>query len=73
MIAALRIKPDRGWGWLLFGGIVSLLLGLLIWREFPLSGTWAVGVLVGVKLLFAGLSIVTVGSAVRSAGKAATG
>ena len=64
--AALQLKPETGWGFLLFGGAVSLMLGLMIWRQFPLSGTWAIGVLIGVKLLFAGLEMIMVGSALKT-------
>ena len=32
IIASFQAKPDQGWGWLLFGGIVSVLLGWMIWR-----------------------------------------
>lgn len=63
IIAAVGARPAQGWGWLLFGGIVSLLLGLLIWRQFPLSGVWAVGVLVGVRLLASGWTLVAIASA----------
>jgi uncharacterized membrane protein HdeD (DUF308 family) len=67
--AGIKVRPADGWGWLLFGGIVSLLLGLMIWRQFPLSGLWAVGILLGIKLFFIGLIMVTAGSAVRSIAK----
>ena len=55
-----------GRAWLLFGGIASILLGTMIWRQFPLSGTWAIGVLLGVKLLIVGTIMIAGGSAVRS-------
>ena len=71
IIGAFQVKPAQGWGWLLFGGIVSLALGIMIWRQFPVSGVWAVGILVGVKLLFAGLSMIFLGSAVREVGRTA--
>jgi uncharacterized membrane protein HdeD (DUF308 family) len=61
-----QCRPVRGWGWLEFGGIVSILLGFLIWSQFPLSGTFALGVLLGIKLFFAGLIMVTLGSAMRT-------
>ncbi len=64
--AGVQIRPQPGWGWLVFGGIVSILLGVMIWRQFPLSGPWAMGVLLGIKLFFVGLVMVTGGSAVRS-------
>jgi uncharacterized membrane protein HdeD (DUF308 family) len=59
LTAGLRLRPEGGWGWLLSGGIVSILLGLMIWAQFPLSGVWAMGVLLGIKLIFVGLIIVT--------------
>ncbi len=65
--ASLQKKPASGWGWLLFGGIVSILFGILIWRQFPLSGAWAIGILLGIKLFFVGLIMITGGSVVRSA------
>lgn len=68
--AAFQIKPARGWGWMLTGGIISLLLGIMIWRQYPLSGAWAIGILLGIKLLFAGLEMLTVGSVVRGVAKA---
>ena len=37
---ALKLRPESGWGWLMFGGALSVLLGLLIWQQFPLSGAW---------------------------------
>ncbi|MDH4338453.1 MAG: HdeD family acid-resistance protein [Candidatus Krumholzibacteria bacterium] len=60
-----------GAGWLIFGGVVSILLGIMMWRQFPLSGTWAIGVLLGIKLFFVGILMVTGGSAIRSIAKAA--
>ena len=32
-IYAFQVKPVPGWSWLLFGGIVSLLLGVMIWQR----------------------------------------
>jgi len=66
IIEAFDLKPIKGWGWMLFGGIVSILLGFMIWREWPFSGAWAVGILVGIKLIFAGWAMVGIGAAGRS-------
>lgn len=68
---AIQIKPVRGWGWTLTDGLVSLLLGLMIWGQFPFSGAWAVGVLVGIKLIFSGWMLFMLGMAVRNAAKGA--
>ena len=53
-------------GWFTFAGIVSILLGVLLWMQFPLSGAWALGILLGIKLLFIGLIMLMGGSAARS-------
>jgi len=63
--AGTRLKPASGWGWMVFGGIMSILLGLMIWGQFPLSGAWAIGILLGIKLLFIGLIMVTTRPAIR--------
>ena len=69
-IAAFQMKPASGWGWALFSGLVTVLLGAMIWNQFPLSGAWAIGTLVGIKLLFSGWSLLMFGMAARSAAKA---
>ena len=71
LIAAIQIRPAEGWGWMLFNGIVTLLLGIMIWRQFPLSGAWAVGTLFGIKLMMSGLSLIFIGRSVRGAAKEA--
>jgi uncharacterized membrane protein HdeD (DUF308 family) len=73
IVWALRLRPIRGWGWTLFSGIVALALGVMIWRQFPVSGVWAVGTLVGVSLIFGGASLASVCGAARSAVKEAQG
>ena len=52
-----------GKGWLIFDGVVTLILGVIIFTGFPLSGLIAIGVLLGVKLLLAGMTMLTLGSA----------
>ena len=69
VVFAFKLKPLTGWGWTLVSGIVSLLLGILIWGQWPLSGVWAVGFLVGVNILFSGWSMIALGMAApRTAG-----
>jgi uncharacterized membrane protein HdeD (DUF308 family) len=63
IVFAFHLRPVRGWGWVLFNGVISILLGVLITYQWPISGTWAVGTLVGVDLLIGGFSLVRTGSA----------
>jgi len=71
LISAFQIRPADGWGIMLFNGIVTLLLGIMIWSEFPVSGAWAIGILFGVKLLMGGWSLIFIGRSVRVAAKTA--
>ena len=61
IIWAFRLRPIKGWGWQLFSGIATLILGVMIWRQFPDSALWAVGLLVGVRLIFSGSSMIALG------------
>jgi uncharacterized membrane protein HdeD (DUF308 family) len=66
IIMAMRVRDHRGWGWLLASGILSLILGVLIWAEWPASGLWVIGLLVGIQLLFTGWSLVMLALAARA-------
>jgi uncharacterized membrane protein HdeD (DUF308 family) len=60
------IERFDGWGWMLLSGVVSFLLGAAIWRQWPLSGLWVIGLFVGIEMLSSGLSWTMLGLAVRS-------
>ena len=51
--------------WILLDAIVTLLLGAMIYMQWPSSSAWAIGTLVGVSLIFSGLTRVMVSLAVR--------
>jgi len=65
VVTSFRMRPSAGWGMWLMGGIVSVLLGFIILSEWPVSGGWVIGVLLGIKLLMAGMMLVGIGSAAR--------
>lgn len=66
VIVGFKVKPEKGWGRIVFGGVMSVVLGVLIGRQWPLSGDWAVGTLVGINMIFAGWSAIGLGSGARS-------
>jgi uncharacterized membrane protein HdeD (DUF308 family) len=72
IIASFSFRPAPGWLFMLGSGVLGLVLGLLIWKQWPVSGLWAVGVLVGVDLLMTGISMVALAFTVRRLGKVAT-
>ena len=62
IVSSFSYRATPGWVWMLASGGLSLLLGLLIWSQWPLSGMWAVGLLVGIDLLVTGISMVMLAS-----------
>lgn len=62
--AALVIRFPH-WGWTLLNGVITLLLGIVIYRHFPEAALWVIGVLVGVDLVFQGWSWIMLATAIR--------
>lgn len=54
-VAALWLQFPN-YGWVVFSGLVSLALGVLLWMQWPVSAYWFIGLAVGVNLIFAGIT-----------------
>jgi uncharacterized membrane protein HdeD (DUF308 family) len=54
-----------GWGWVLLNGGVTFLLGLMIYKQWPGSSLWVIGLFVGIDLIFNGLAWIMLSLAVR--------
>ena len=65
VILAFNLKPIKGWGWMLAGGIVSILFACMVGWEFPASSLWVVGTLVGFSLLMNGFTTITLAGTAR--------
>ena len=63
IIGAFQARPAQGWAWFLFGGILSIILGYIIYSNWPVSGAWVVGTLVGIRLIFGGWTMMMLGGA----------
>jgi uncharacterized membrane protein HdeD (DUF308 family) len=64
-ILAVRLRPMPGSGWLFLDGIITLVLAIMIWRMWPSSALWAIGLLVGISMLFSGVSRLMLSIAAR--------
>jgi uncharacterized membrane protein HdeD (DUF308 family) len=64
-VAYFGTRRESGSVWLLINGLITLLLGGLIWVHWPSSSVWAIGTLVGVNLLMTGFSRLMLGMAAR--------
>ena len=67
-----QLRPDEGWGWMVFSGIMAVLVGAIIWLGLPGTAIWALGLLAGINLIFTGFSYVALGMVGRRTGSAAT-
>jgi uncharacterized membrane protein HdeD (DUF308 family) len=65
IVVALAVR-FHNWAWLLLHGTVNLLLGILIWRQWPLSGLWVIGLFIGIDMIFNGWSLVMLGLAAKN-------
>jgi uncharacterized membrane protein HdeD (DUF308 family) len=60
-----KMRPLQGSSWMLIDGVITLLLGLLIYVQWPSSSAWAIGTLVGVSMIMSGISRVMLSLAMR--------
>jgi uncharacterized membrane protein HdeD (DUF308 family) len=56
LILGFRLRPMASSSWLLFDGIITLILAIMIWRTWPSSTEWVIGTLVGISMLFSGVT-----------------
>jgi uncharacterized membrane protein HdeD (DUF308 family) len=73
IIFYFRSRKVGASGWVLFDGIVTLILGLMIWRHWPSGSLWVIGFLVGINMIMTGTTRLMLTLAVRRGLKAAEG
>ncbi len=71
LVLAIRMRPHNGWGWVLLDGIITILLGALIWKHWPINSDWVVGTLFGISIFISGITRLMVSLAVRSVASSA--
>jgi uncharacterized membrane protein HdeD (DUF308 family) len=67
IVLFFKMRSVGGSSWVLLDGIVTLLLGLLIYMQWPSSSLWAIGTLVGISMIISGVTRVMLSLAVRKA------
>jgi uncharacterized membrane protein HdeD (DUF308 family) len=61
-----KAQLSSRWGWMLVSGIVDLILAGIIFAGLPESATWALGLLVGINMLFGGTAMIGMALAARN-------
>lgn len=64
-ILSFQLRPALGSGWLLLDGAITLVLAIMIWSTWPSSTFWVIGTLVGISMLFSGMTRLMLSLAVR--------
>jgi uncharacterized membrane protein HdeD (DUF308 family) len=70
LIVFFQFRALPGSGWILFDGILTLVLAYVIWRPWPASSLWAIGTLVGINLIVSGSTRLMYSVGVRKTVKA---
>jgi len=70
IVLFVKMRSIGGSTWLLIDGIITLLLGLLIYMQWPSSAGWAIGTLVGISMIMSGVARVMMSLAARRAAQA---
>jgi uncharacterized membrane protein HdeD (DUF308 family) len=65
LILGFRMRPHSGSGWIIAAGVLSIIVGILIWVQWPSAALWALGTLAGISLIFTGWSYIAMAIAVR--------
>lgn len=53
-------------GWVAVSGVIDVILGVLIWMEWPAAALWVLGMFLGISLLFRGVNWIGLGLALRT-------
>lgn len=61
-----RNQLSGRWGWMLVSGIVDLILAAIIFAGLPETAAWAIGLLVGINMLFGGSALIAMALAARN-------
>lgn len=66
IVVALSGHLDH-WGWVMLNGLITAALGIMIWRHWPWTGLWVIGLFVGIEMIFYGWSLVMLGLMAKGA------
>ena len=66
-ILGFQLRGLPGSGWILFDGLVTLVLAVLVWRAWPSGAAWVIGTIVGVSMFVSGISRLALSMGVRRA------
>ncbi len=64
IVLGFQSRPTHYWGWLVFNGLLSLIIAYIIWHSWPSSAFWVLGLLFGINMIFFGVSLISLSAGV---------
>ncbi|MCL9683990.1 HdeD family acid-resistance protein [Legionella maioricensis] len=62
---SISLRDTKGRGWILFAGISSLILGILILLHWPMSGLWVIGLFIAIDMIVSGWTYIFMAMSLR--------
>jgi uncharacterized membrane protein HdeD (DUF308 family) len=66
IILAISLKHTQGWAWRLFSGVLTIILGLLIIIQWPISGLWVIGMFIAIDMIVNGWTYIFIAFSIRA-------
>ena len=66
IVGGFRIRPESGWAWIVASGVLTALVGLLLTIGWPLNTLWLLGLVLGIDLIFQGVSSIAFGFSAKA-------
>lgn len=66
IVMGFQIKDEISeWGWMVFGGTLSIILGILIYAQWPASGLWVIGLFISIELMVQGVNAIVLSRVIK--------
>lgn len=62
IILGFQLRPSTSWAWFIINGILALIMAFIIWKGWPGTAYWVLGLLVGINMIFFGISLIVLAS-----------
>ena len=66
-VAGFRLRPIKGWGWVIASGALTVIIGFVIGAGWPVNSRWVLGLFLGIDLVFAGVAYIVFGIDIKPA------
>lgn len=67
IIIGFQVRDEvKGWGWTVFGGVLSIILSFMIFAQWPYSGLWVIGLFIAIEMIMQGTSMISIALAAKA-------